>query len=242
MAGNQNYSPDGLDPRALSISSLAHLCRKETDRFFSRIDSDDRYCHELFRRAIQEHDDTAWEILIEQYSALVKSWIQRHPSYAMADEDKDFFVNRTFDNFWYAFSRDRDKLQKFDNVKSLLQYLKLCTNSAVKEYVSRRMRPQEMAFSSRPVLSIANPVNPITSAENKLHAKNIWQYVLSVLKSDQERIVAEEFLLYDLKPREIYARNEETFSSVGQVRRIKENLMARLRRDQQLAAFLSNSD
>jgi len=242
VAGTKEIAGDCLDPNRLSLSSLAHLCRKETDRFFNRGDYDDRYCRELFRRAIQGRDELAWEILTEQYSALVKSWIQRHPSFVLADEEKEFFVNRTFDNFWYAFSRDPNKLSKFRNLKSLLQYLKLCTNSAVKEYVSRQMRPQGIPLSSTPVLSIADPVDPVVEAEEKLQARKIWQYVVSVLKSDQEKIVAEEFLIYDLKPREIFARHGASFSDVGQVRRVKENLMARLRRDRQLEAFLTKSD
>ncbi|MDX1417601.1 MAG: hypothetical protein R3293_25585 [Candidatus Promineifilaceae bacterium] len=233
-------SETSVDLSALSLSSLAHLCRKETDRFFKNLDYDDRYCFELFRRAILERDDISWDIILEQYSALVRSWIERHPSYPITDENKDFFVNRTFDNFWHAFNRDPNKLQKFSNVKSLLQYLKLCTNSAVREYADRRMHPQGVALSSTPVVSIAHPVDEIADFENTVAAKALWQYIEGLLKSEQERIVAQDFLIYDLKPREIYASHEDGFSGVPQVRRIKENLMARLRRDSYLAEIISN--
>ncbi len=242
LAGKPKLSGDGLDVTILTLSSLAHLCQKATDRFFQKLDYDDSYCVELFRRAVHGQDELAWDVLIQQYTPLVKSWIYRHPSFAIADEDQEYFVNRTFDNFWGAFMRDPEKLHKFKNVGSILQYLKLCTNSAVKEYVDRRMRPQGIDISARPLESIPSPFNPITNLESNIFANEIWQHVVSVLKNDQERIVAEDFLIYDLKPREIYARHPEEFSGVSQVRRIKENLMARLRRDKQLSRIFSGDD
>ena len=242
MASKPTYPCEDLDLTTLSISSLAHLCRRATDRFFQHASHDDSYCFELFRRAIQEQDELAWDILIEQYTNLVKSWIHRHPYFRQADEDQEYFLNRTFDNFWHAFSRNPDKLDRFNNINSLLQYLKLCTNSAVKEYVDRQMLPRGVFLSETPVETIVNTVDPIASMDDKMFANNVWHYVISTLKNEQERIVAEDYLIYDLKPREIFARHREEFTNVSQVSRVKENLMARLGRDKQLASIFSGSD
>ena len=235
-------SSGGLDLTTLSLSSLAHLCRKSTDLFFQGVDYDDSSCFELFRRATQEEDDLAWEIVVNQYTNLVISWVQRHPSYFYADEEREYFVNRTFDNFWRAFSGNPEKLQKFNDVKSILQYLKLCTNSAVKEYVDRQMRPQGLSLSEKPIESIPSKIDPIGRIDEKIAANRLWQYILGLVKNEQEKIVAEDYFIYDLKPREIYVRHKEAFSTVSQVSRVKDNFIARLKRDDELAAILSGDD
>jgi hypothetical protein len=242
LAGNPATTGADLDLTKLSISSIAHLCRKSTDLFFQGLEYDDRACLELFRRATQKGDELAWEALIRQYNDLVISWVLRHPYFPRADEEPEYFANRTFGKFWYAFNRDPDKLQKFVNVKTLLQYLKLCANSAVKEYVERKMSPQDQIQSGQPVESIPNAVDPIGRIEENITALRVWQYILSAVKNEQERIVAEDYLIYDLKPREIFARHREAFDSISQVSRVKENLMARLRRDKQLEYIFSAGD
>ena len=239
MIGNPVLPGEEMDVTTLSISSLAHLCQKATDSFFQRTSFDDSYCLELFRRAIELQNELAWEILVQQYTGLVISWIHRHPYFSNADEEHEYFVNRTFDNFWQAFNRDPEKLHKFNNVKSLLQYLKLCTNSAVKEYVERQMRPSSMDLSTVPLSSITNPNDPIANLEDSISANSVWRYILTVVKTEQERIVAEDYLIYDLKPREIYARHKDEFTAVSEVSRVKDNFMARLKRDKDLAQIFS---
>lgn len=231
-----------MDHTTLSLSSLAHLCRKSTDRFFQGLDHDDRSCLELFRRAIENQDDLSWDLLIEQYTPLVLSWIRRHAYYPNADEEPDYFVNRTFDKFWHVFNRNPQKLQKFKNVKAILSYLKLCTNSAVKEYVERQMRPQGVSLSERPIETLPSETNPIQQVEDNMSATTLWRYILSITKNEQERIIAENYFIYDLKPREIQSRHTDLFSTVAQVSRVKENLMARLRRDKRLARIFLPRD
>lgn len=239
-ADRQDQEGAGLDLSVLNLSSLAHLCRQATDRFFQHGAYDDRYCLELFRRAIWEQDEEAWQILVDQYGNLVTSWVQRHHAFALADEDREYFVNRTFANFWRAFSRDPQKLAKFGDLKSLLQYLKLCAYSAVQEYVERQMRPRHMTLSDKPIETIADLNDYIGDVDDHMLATTLWKHVLSSVKNDQERIVARDYLLYDMKPREIYARHKDVFASVSQLRRVKGNLMARLRRDNELLSFLAD--
>jgi hypothetical protein len=231
-----------IDLSSLNISSLAHLCRQATNRYFLHKANDDSYCLELFRRAIAEKDETAWFVVINQYENLVKAWVQRHQSFPLADEDVNYFVNRSFDSFWTAFSRNPSKLSKFQNIKSLLQYLKLCTHTAVQSYVERRMPPRHIIHSEIPAEAIAETADSINSVDDNMVAGIVWQYILAAIKTEQEQVIAEDFLLHDMKPQDIYARHTDMFADVGQVRRVKGNLMTRLRRNKQLLAIVGGVD
>ncbi len=231
-----------MDLSKLNISSLAHLCRQATDRYFRQEVYDDSYCLEMFRRAIEEKNEIAWQVILNQYESLVISWVQRHHSFPVADEDVDYFVNRAFDSFWSAFSRNPDKFKKFRDLKSLLQYLKLCTHTSVHSHVERKMPPRHVRHSEMPMDSIPERVNSINRVEENMVAGIVWQYVSSALKTEQERVIAEDFLLHDMRPKEIYARHQDLFSNVGQVRRVKGNLMTRLRRNKQLMAIVDAVD
>jgi hypothetical protein len=231
-----------MDLAELNISSLAHLCRQATDRYFQQEVYDDSFCLEVFRRAIEDKDERAWAVVIEQYERLVAAWVQRHHAFPIADEETDYFVNCSFDSFWSAFSRNPKKLKKFDNLRALLQYLKLCTYTAVQSYVERRMPPRNVVLTEIPGESLEEPVNAISQVDGNMVAGIVWQYISEAVKTEQERKIAEDFLLYDLKPMEIFDRHGELFESVDQVRRVKGNFMTRLRRNQQLLAILETLD
>lgn len=231
-----------MDLSKLNISSLAHLCRQATDRYFQRESYDDSFCLELFRRAIVEREEAAWSVIISQYENLVRAWVQRHHSFPMADEDADYFINRSFDNFWSAFSRNPTKLEKFKNLKSLMQYLKLCTFTAVQTYVERSMPPRQAIFSDIPIETLPESLDSIASVDDNMVAGIVWQYISAAVKTEQEQKIAEDFLLHGMKPQEIWSRHQDLFENVDQVRRVKGNFMTRLRRNKQLLAIVTNID
>jgi hypothetical protein len=242
LTSGQHSHSDRLDLQALSLSSLVHRCRRATDRYFQGLSFDEQCCLELFRRALRKGDEGAWSALVAQYDGLVRSWIHRHQSFDVADEEGDYFLNRTFDKFWHAFHNDPGKFDRFVNVKSILQYLKLCAYTSVQEYVERQMRPYDLPISSLSVDALSSESEGITSLKDRLAAGAVWSHIEASLKSDQEQFVARASLLYDMKPREIYAQWHTEFENVDQVRRVKGNLMARLRRDEALLTLLEAFD
>lgn len=224
---------------AFSVAGLAHRCREETERFYRRLQVDERYCFELFRRAIRHRSEQAWNLIVRQYTHQVTAWIQRHESFAGADEACDYFVNHAFARFWRAFNRDPHKLDRFSGLKPLLQYLKLCAHSAIKEHVQRHMHPGQLSLSEHVRTGVPFTADPAATVDGQLGAERLWQRVLEIVKTDQERIVAEAYLIHDMKPREIFAWREDAFSDIVQVRRVKDNFLTRLRRDAQLLAILA---
>src|SRR5690348_10133353 len=61
-----------LDPRQLSLAVLAQHCAIESTHFYRGRSHDTRFAFELFRRAIVDRDDLAWEHLYMHYSPLVE--------------------------------------------------------------------------------------------------------------------------------------------------------------------------
>jgi hypothetical protein len=229
---------DTPNPSLFTIAGLAHRCRQETDLFFRRLENDERYCFELFRRAIETKNEQAWNLILQQYSRQVASWVRRHELYSATDESVDYFVNKAFFNFWRAFSRDANKLQRFNSLKALLKYLQLCAHTTLKEYVERRMSPGLTVNSRYFEWKADDTANPAKKVEGRAQADYVWQHVLERVSNEQERIIAEAYLIYDMKPREIFRSHTGAFDSVNQVRRVKDNLLARLRRDKQLLMLM----
>src|SRR6266699_3997426 len=64
----------------LSINDLARCCSEETNKFLKQSVSNDRYCLELFRRAISKRDEDAWACIYLQYAPLVLTWVNQHQS------------------------------------------------------------------------------------------------------------------------------------------------------------------
>src|SRR5258708_6683331 len=72
----------GPSLQLLSINELARRCSEETNKFLRQSVSNDRYCLELFRRAIVKRDDDAWACIYQQYAPLVLTWVTQHQSAA----------------------------------------------------------------------------------------------------------------------------------------------------------------
>ena len=116
----------------LSLTDLARICAEETELFFQHRDHDTRYCFELFRRAIRENDQTAWEIIYEQYQSLVTGWVRQHQGFETSGEEAQFFVTGAFAKISSVLTVE--KFDKFSDLQSLLSYLKMCVHSVITDY------------------------------------------------------------------------------------------------------------
>jgi hypothetical protein len=65
----------------------------------------------------------------------------------------------------------------------------------------------------------------------QVHQQELWQEISARLQNEKERKVMYGSFVLALKPRELYAQFRETFRDVKEVYRVKENVIARLRRD-----------
>src|SRR5436305_1679669 len=127
-----------------SINELARCCSEETNKFFRPTVSNDRYCLELFRRAIVKRDDDAWACIYQQYAPLVLTWVTQHQSATpiLGQEGSAPLVNAAFAKFSQALTPA--KMENFVSLAAILKYLKLCVHSVVADEVrARQMRQFE---------------------------------------------------------------------------------------------------
>src|SRR5437870_3417277 len=90
--------------RGMQLSLLADKCGSEMKRHRRRESIDDRYCLEIFRRAILERMDAAWSVLQQRFSDVVRIWLHSNPhkDVALRRDTEENYIAQTFSRFWYA--------------------------------------------------------------------------------------------------------------------------------------------
>ncbi len=225
------------DIHALTLAGISHRCAQETEQFFLRRQYDPVYCYELFRRALVERNQQAYGRLYEQYQPLVAGWVERHPSFAATGEEVQYFVNRAFEKLWRALTPD--KFRRFDDLKALLSYLKLCTHSVVIDHARARqhalldVETGETLLASQPA-AIDVEEDAIDSAQQQ----EFWRLISARLTDEKEQAVVFGSFVLAMKPAELHQRYTHLFSDVKEVYRTKQNVIDRLRRDHDLLAAL----
>ncbi|HSF79849.1 MAG TPA: hypothetical protein VLA49_01365 [Anaerolineales bacterium] len=232
--------PSAIDPGHLQLSVLRQRCAAETDLFFRQQEHDPRFCFELFRRAIVERDEGAWQIIYRQYRPLVIGWVNHHSLTSTLEEEIQFFVNRAFERMWHGLTAA--KFSNFPDLKSVLRYFQVCVHAVLVDFA----RVGERAKLFEDEAGITGPQaeghqRPLEEGVlNKALAENLWSLLVARCKNDQERRVLSGIFVNGLKPRELYDQYPRLFRSVQEVYRVKENLLARLQRDNDLMQYLEN--
>ena len=221
---------------SLTLSSVAQQCAEESDHFFHRREHDPRFCFELFRRAIEERDERAWRFLCDQYRPLVAGWVKRNEAFAGSKEDVSFFVNGAFAKMWSAVTPE--KFAGFDDLKSLLRYLQLCVSSVITDHV-RAVEYHERLEDLPPNVEEATGVHVERRALDQAEREWFWETINARLKDEQERVVVYYSYVVGFKPSQIMERRPDAFDDVREIYRTKENVLARLRRDDALKELFS---
>lgn len=224
-----------VDVHQYAIAELAASCRAETERFLRREPSRDLFCFELFRRAICDRVQPAWDAIFAQYRGMVLAWVRRHPVSATTHEEDEYWVNRTFDRFWMAVGPER--FTAFPNMAAILRYLKMCTHSLLLDEV----RAQGSGHNE-PLDQVAETVETpdvAVAAVGNLSGDDLWEAIAQELQDEAERQVAYDCFVLDLKPREVAERHPQLYASVDDVYRIKRNILDRLRRNPAIQSFLT---
>src|SRR5213080_360561 len=106
-------------PRELLAAALCERCRAETRRFRGGEPSDDGYCLEVVRRAVEQRDEHCWSALTAIYHELVTSWCRRCGG---AASEIDELVSSTWVKFWHGYTPQ--KLTSGGSLGAALAYLK----------------------------------------------------------------------------------------------------------------------
>jgi hypothetical protein len=221
----------------VSVTDLARLCTEETNKFLKQIASNDCFCLELFRRAIVDHNDDAWESIYQQYAPLVLTWVTQHQSATpiLGQEGSAPLVNAAFAKFSQALTPA--KIGNFDSLAAILKYLKMCVHSVVADEVRSR-KAQQFEETLETVAQEPAGDDPAEDVVANIAAQNLWQIIEEELHGEDERIVIYHAYVQGMKPSEICSHNRQLFPTVDDVYRVKRNVLERLRRSRRLQMLI----
>jgi hypothetical protein len=217
----------------LSLDELAERCTEETEKYLHDQPFEERYCFELFRRALVNRDQMAWDKLYAQYEPLVMKWVLRHSSFSKSGEEATPIVNGAFGRFWQAVSPQKFA-DKFESLGKLLRYLKMCVHSEITDCLRRNTTPPLISLNAY-TESVEDQRRPAPHRAWRL--ERLEQVVMAQAKNRKEKLIIEFTFFYGLKPRQIYQLHGGLFKSVREVYSVKRNVLNRLLRNKELRAL-----
>lgn len=197
--------------------------------------SDDTAGVELFRRAMTDDDQAAWQVIIELYRGLLIAQASRRVVRGFVAEDDGFCVDRAFQRFWRANRKGR--LQQFNDLASILKYLKMCLASVLLDEARARRRQAWVSLDEVPPETCVG-TDPSSHVVGKVAARELWEIISREVVDPQELLVARLSFVSGLTPRDIITRHPEKFQDVYDVYRTKRNMIERLRRSAALRQLL----
>lgn len=180
--------------------------------------------HELFRRAIVEGDEWAWEVGIRRYRAMLIVWARRCAASSAIIECCEDIADQAIARAWAALSPAR--FEQFPTIAALLAYLKVCVTTAVADYARREQSTERLVLA----IEAADVATPEQIVLAQCEKEEVWGIVGAIVQCEQERVVLVESLVNGLPPRAILAGYPNLFDDVSAVYAAKRNLFERLRR------------
>lgn len=224
-------------PEVMDFANLVRRCGIESERFYRGQPHDPAFSYELFRRALVERSDTAWEYLYSHYSPLVESWVRRSGAFISSGETSEYFVVSAFTRFWRAVTPA--KFASFATLASLLHYLQLCAGCVVIDSVRAQswaeMLPEEAIPQGRSPLAA-----PDEEAMERVNREEFWNYINAQLNDEAERIVVYNSFVMGMKPGDIYTGRPDLFAGISDVYNVKRNVLGRLSRNQEIRRLLAS--
>jgi hypothetical protein len=234
-----------------SLGELVNDCRAQTELFMRQENADNSFCFEIWRRAVAERNDEAWNACIQQYAIFVRRWLSkkfdRHPGLRFEEE---VLLNSVFINFFRFVSPE--KFGTFQNLQAVLQYLKMCCGTivadAMRDYQSRAM---DVSLEVNAATGDDSGADGVTHGERlrsdfdiEEHVQEqtdrmyIWRAILDKIPDEADRLLLILRFLLDIPPREIPDMYPAHFPDVNNVYRRMKNLLWRLRNNPELAQEL----
>ncbi|GAC1390326.1 MAG: hypothetical protein NVS4B11_05020 [Ktedonobacteraceae bacterium] len=212
-------------PSEMTLTELAQRCEQEMYRFRRKELTDDRYCLEVFYRAIHRDDQDAWALLYKLYTDTVCVWFRRHNSKDTASRymKEEDYVDKTFERFWQAVRKSKPT---FESLAGALSYLKLCLTSSIMDELRNHTRTNLTALPE-----YGYPDDPKFEVEDLYHEGELWEVLKSVLPSAKEQRLAYLLFYCNLKPREIIHNCPGEFADEQEIYSLRRNVWERIIRN-----------
>ena len=223
-------------PGEMNLTDLVACSIYEMNRYRNKESSNDRYCLEVFRRAVVLHDEDAWTFLQRQFSENARIWLSRHPGRdaALRYDSEQSYIDEAFRRFWQALSEHQ---LMFTTLASALSYLHFCLNSAIMDALRAFSRPRE-----EPLPEYGHSDKEELIVEDSYQENELWEVIEGLLSGEKEKRVAYLHFHCNLKPREIMRYCPDEFSSESEIFRVKRNIMERILRNVDTIRWRLSSD
>ncbi len=212
----------------MSLAVLAKRCMSEIENYRRKEPYNDQYCLAIFHRALLQHDNEAWNILVERFGPLVKSWVRSHPRRDIASrhDSEENYVAKAFDRFWQAAAYNQEL--RFASLAAALSYLKACLTGAMLDTLRGYARPE---------LSLNDPDHPLLEEpaieDETDDGSELWSVIKGLLPGEREQRLAYLLFHCGLKAREVVQFCGQEFSDVNEVYRLRRNIIEKLIRNRE---------
>jgi hypothetical protein len=231
----QDQTPRREDLHDLPLEELRARAQAQEQSYTRGEPSDDSAGLELFRRAMVDADEAAWQVVIEVYRGLLVAQASRRVVRGLVVEDDGFCVDRAFQRFWRA--SQNGQVHQFNDLASILKYLKMCLGSVLLDEARARRRQAWVSIEDvAPEACISS--DPSVDVVGRMAGREVWAAIDRELTNAHERLVARLSFVSGMSPREILAKHPEKFQDVFDVYRTKRNMIERLRRCRTLHQLL----
>jgi hypothetical protein len=219
---------------SLSVNDLAQRCEEETARFRRQQPNDPQFCFELMRRALFDGLADAFTRVYQICEPQVVHWVQSHTRLIQTGESADFFVSTALSNFYFALRGP--KFAQFASLAHILSYLKLCTHTAIVQYLRDQRQTAET-----PLDEVNEPVH-VPDLGSDLHASELWAHICRLLPSEEDRRMAHCVFVQDLKPAQIVQADPARWRNEREVSVALQRIRRILRRDAELRQWAGAQD
>lgn len=206
-----------VDVLQLSVDDLTQRCADETGKFNRHLDSDTRFCFELFRRALAESVPEAIASIYRIYEPLALRWTYAHRLFPQTGESAEYFSSLAVRTLYLKLRGS--KFEQFSSLNSILAYLKRCVYTSVALYV------RDYGASPLPFPEHLEPADTYDAA-GEIGAEALWNYLCTLLPNEHDQLLARCVFVLDLKPRQIVS----LYSSIWQNEREVSVALYRIRR------------
>lgn len=209
-----------ISPNEASLEVLIELCQQETALYRRQQSSQVGYCRELFRRAIVEGSQDAWQAIDEQYREQLRRWVRAGP------ETSEDVIQSALEKFIKSVTPER--FERFTGLECILAYLKRCVRAVA---VDRWRQEEREQVALQNLGADWKTDAPMQNADTRLEVAECVAYIYGRLHDDQERAVVRLNLELSHKPAEIARLCPQLFPTVADVHRIRERVLRRLAND-----------
>ncbi len=192
------------------------------------------YGFELFRRAIEERDNLAWETLYQRHCRLIYSWIHNTVSIRLTVQEREDLIQEIWMKFYRNIIRCGTPLSNhFQHVGGLFNYLKKCVLTVIRDHQRRRAKENKLhkkLETYAPQLYSAPETFVLNSISRQAQAEAVNRWIISNITDPEEQLIISCSYKQGLTPREIVKHYPDQFHNVQKVYRIKERILKRARR------------